>query len=130
MTMLLTRWFKKIVKLHTLHARRFHLHALFSIFAYSGLKCFLYPLDITGNRVLPQNFRSSSLFSVTCKIFSSAIRISAANLVCKGAVTCSKPLHHYNRFCTNVLPSLINLSMFRGLLLVFQYFIYTVFFLM
>lgn len=120
--------FQKILKLHTLHDRRFHLHPLFSIFAYSGLKCFLYPLDITGIRVLPHNFRSSSLFSVTCKISSSAIHISAANLVCKDVVICSKPLHHCNRFCTNLWHSLINVSMFRGLLFIFLYFIYTVFF--
>jgi len=119
---------KKDLKLHTLHDRRFHLHALFSIFAYSGLKCFLYPLDITGIRDFPRNFRSSSLFSVTCKISSSAIRISAANIVCKDVVICSKPLHHCNRFFTNLWYSLINLSMFRGLLFVFQYLIYTVFF--
>jgi len=83
--------FLKMLKLHTPHYQRFHFHALFFIFAYSGLKCYLYLLDITGIRVLPRNFRSSSLFSVTCKISSSAICISAANLVCKDVATCRKP---------------------------------------
>jgi hypothetical protein len=122
--------FLKILKVHTLHDRRFHLRTLFFIFAYSGLKCHLYLLDITDIRVLPRNFRSSSLFSVTCKISSSAICISAANLVCKDVDICRKPLHHCNRFYTNLWHSLINLSMFRGLPFVFQYFIYTVLFLM
>jgi hypothetical protein len=120
--------FLKILKLHTLHHRRFHLHALFFIFAYSGLKCYLYLLDITGIRVLPCNFRSSSLFSVTCKISSSTICILAANFVCKNVDVCRKPLHHGNRFYTNLWHSLMNLSMFRGLPFVFQYFIYTVVF--
>ena len=122
--------FLKILKLHTVHDRRSHLHALFFIFAYSGLKCHLYLLDITGIRVLPRNFRSSSLFPVTCKISSSAICISAANLVCKDVDICRKPLHHCNRFYTILWHSLINFPMFRGLPFVFQYFIYAVVFLM
>jgi len=99
-------YFLQILKILNLHHRRFHLHALFFIFTYSGLKCYLYLLDITRIRVLPRNFRSSSLFSVTCKISSSAMCISAANLVCKNVDICRKPLHHANRFYTNLWHSL------------------------
>jgi hypothetical protein len=74
--------FLKFLKLHTLHDRRLYLDASFFISVYSGLKCHPSLLDTTGIRVLPRNFRNSSLFTATCKNSPSARCVSAANRVC------------------------------------------------
>jgi hypothetical protein len=57
----------KFLKLHTLHNGRIRLDALFFTSVYSNLKCCPFLLDTTGIRVLPRNFRNSSLFTATCK---------------------------------------------------------------
>jgi hypothetical protein len=59
--------FLKFLNLHTLHNRRLYFDALiFFISVYSGLKCSLSLLTITGIRGLPRTFRNSYLFTVTC----------------------------------------------------------------
>jgi hypothetical protein len=59
--------FLKILKLFTLHDRRFYLSAPLFISVYTGLKCCPSPLDTIRIPVLPRNFRNSSLFIVTCE---------------------------------------------------------------
>jgi hypothetical protein len=96
--------------LHTPHDIRFHLDALFFISVYSGSKCYSPPLDNTGIRVLPCNFRNSSLLTVTCKTSPFASCVSAANRVCKDvhifveSITQVKHiLHHFVTFCEQLI---------------------------
>jgi hypothetical protein len=76
-------YFLEGLKRHTPHDIRFLLDALFLISVYSGSKCYAPPVDITGIRVLPCNFRKSSLLTVTCKTSPFASCVSSANRVCK-----------------------------------------------
>ena len=78
-------YFFEVLKLHTPNDIRFYLDALFLISVHLGLKCCASPLDITGIRVLPRNFRNSSLFTCTCKTSPFASCVSAANRMCKDA---------------------------------------------
>ena len=84
--------FLKFLKFRTLHNRKLYLDALFFIPVYSGLKWRPSHLDITGVQVLLRNFRSSSLFPVSCKNSQSARRVAAANLMCKDVDNFTKPI--------------------------------------
>jgi len=70
----------------------------YSIFYYYYyyLKCSRPPLDITSIRVLPCNFRNSSLFTAACKTSPTARGVSAANHM----------LLLENKFCANLWHSL------------------------
>ena len=84
--------FLKFLNFHTLQNKRLYLDALVFVYVYSGLKCCPSLLATTGIRVLPRNFRNSSLFTATCNNSPSAGYVSAANRLFKDVDIFRKPI--------------------------------------
>jgi len=98
--------FHTFLNLYTLRNKILYLDALVFICFYSGLKCWKFLWDTTGIRVLPRNFRNSSLFTVTSNNSPSAGCVSVANRLFKDVDIFMKPITSLKQILRHSMPLL------------------------